>query len=375
MLWNKNFTLLTLANLLLHVAAYSLFPLVYRWLIYEWHVTSLMASVASVAFGFSLCLPGIFNNYLVDTFSRKRVATYSIFVMALAGLLYPYLTSLWMVVMMRVLQGAVFGIALMATGSTLVIDVTSSSKRNAANRVFTWASVLGIGIGLTVGLQGEDFLAMEYLLYASAACCGIAGLLISMVEVCFRAPLNLPLCSTDRFILFRTLLPGINLLVVPFVLGVLFASIPDTFFYLCMTGGFLVYLLIRQLFRAPMSGRLQVLIGQLLTFIGLSLLMLRYSVVIDGAGGVLVGLGTGFSLGQFLRMMVLLPLHCERGSGYHTFQMLWHAGMMCGFIIPGWLWRYSALGFYHVAMIVCLCGFLFYQIYIHGYFTRHMEGR
>ena len=31
--------------------------------------------------------------------------------------------------------------------------------------------------------------------------------------------------------------------------------------------------------------------------------------------GLLVGIGVGFSIGQFLRMMILLPLHCERGTG------------------------------------------------------------
>lgn len=50
-----------------------------------------------------------------------------------------------------------------------------------------------------------------------------------MVEVCFRAPLDLPLLSLDRFLLFRTLIPGLNMMVVPFILGVLFSSIFDTF--------------------------------------------------------------------------------------------------------------------------------------------------
>ena len=46
--------------------------------------------------------------------------------------------------------------------------------------------------------------------------------------------------------------------------------------------------------------------------------------------GFLTGLGMGFSLLQFLRMMIRLPLHCERGTGYHTYQLLWESGVMLG---------------------------------------------
>ena len=46
--------------------------------------------------------------------------------------------------------------------------------------------------------------------------------------------------------------------------------------------------------------------------------------------GLLTGLGMGFSLLQFLRMMIRLPLHCERGTGYHTYQLLWESGVMLG---------------------------------------------
>ena len=145
----------------------------------------------------------------------------SIFLLGILALLYPYITQLWMVTAVRILQGVLWGIALMATGSTLAIDVTPRNRRDAANRVFTWSGILGLLAGSVVGLQGYAYFPLEYLLYFSAGGCVTAGLLISFVEVCFRAPLNVPLLSFDRFILFRTLLPGINMLCVPFVLGML----------------------------------------------------------------------------------------------------------------------------------------------------------
>ena len=144
MLWNRNFSLLIAANILLYIAVYMLFPLIHRWMIQAWSCSELQAAGVTAVFGIALFLPGAFNNYLVDTFSRKNVCTRSIMLLALVGILYPYVSSVEMVVLLRILQGALFGIVLMATGSTLAIDVTPSNNRNAANRVFTWSSIVGM---------------------------------------------------------------------------------------------------------------------------------------------------------------------------------------------------------------------------------------
>ena len=232
MLWNRNFSLLIAANILLYIAVYMLFPLIHRWMIQAWSCSELQAAGVTAVFGIALFLPGAFNNYLVDTFSRKNVCTRSIMLLALVGILYPYVSSVEMVVLLRILQGALFGIVLMATGSTLAIDVTPSNNRNAANRVFTWSSIVGMLSGIIIGIEGGNYLSFDTLLYFSAFLCAVAIVLVSMVTVCFRAPLDLPLCSFDRFILFRTLLPGINMMTVPMVLGMLFIMISNAFFYL-----------------------------------------------------------------------------------------------------------------------------------------------
>ena len=365
MLWNRNFSLLIAANILLYIAVYMLFPLIHRWMIQAWSCSELQAAGVTAVFGIALFLPGAFNNYLVDTFSRKNVCTRSIMLLALVGILYPYVSSVEMVVLLRILQGALFGIVLMATGSTLAIDVTPSNNRNAANRVFTWSSIVGMLSGIIIGIEGGNYLSFDTLLYFSAFLCAVAIVLVSMVTVCFRAPLDLPLCSFDRFILFRTLLPGINMMAVPMVLGMLFIMISNTFFYLCIGSGFLIYLLVRQVFTRPMNGRIQIFIGQLFTGAGLMLLCNADTGEYLYGAGLLVGIGVGFSIGQFLRMMILLPLHCERGTGYHTYQLLWETGVMLGIWISQYVRQAGNNNPYQVALGICVIGFLLYQVYIH----------
>ena len=147
MLWNKNFSLLIAANILLFIGVYMLFPLFFQWMVKEWGCTVSQASILVALFAPAMFIPGAFNNYLVDTFSRKQVCIRSIIMLAAIGLISPYVPQQWMAVGLWMLQGVFFSLALMATGSTLVIDVTPSSKRNAANRVFTWTSILSTIFG------------------------------------------------------------------------------------------------------------------------------------------------------------------------------------------------------------------------------------
>lgn len=374
MLWNKNFSLLIAANILLFIGVYMLFPLFFQWMVKEWGCTVSQASILVALFAPAMFIPGAFNNYLVDTFSRKQVCIRSVIMLAAIGLISPYVHQLWMAVGLWMLQGVFFSLALMATGSTLVIDVTPSSKRNAANRVFTWTSILSTIFGLLIGLNGPSMLPIPKLLYLSSALCGCSAFLITMVQVCFRAPLDLPLCSFDRFILFRTLLPGLNMLCVPIVLGMVLSAMPDALFYLSIVGGFIVYLLLRQFSSISQNGKLQVFLGQVLTLAGLVVLLVVDSGVHLHASGFLIGLGTGFSIGHFLQMMILLPMHCERGTSYQTFQLLWQLGFVAALAVAvsGSVFSTSR-EVYEGAILVCIAGLLFYQLYTCRYFKEHYQ--
>lgn len=374
MLWNKNFSLLIAANILLFIGVYMLFPLFFQWMVKEWGCTVSQASILVALFAPAMFIPGAFNNYLVDTFSRKQVCIRSVIMLAAIGLISPYVPQQWMAVGLWMLQGVFFSLALMATGSTLVIDVTPSSKRNAANRVFTWTSILSTIFGLLIGLNGPSMLSISKLLYLSSALCGCSAFLITMVQVCFRAPLDLPLCSFDRFILFRTLLPGLNMLCVPIVLGMVLSAMPDALFYLSIVGGFIVYLLLRQLSSISQNGKLQVFLGQVLALAGLVVLLVVDSGVHLHASGFLIGLGTGFSIGHFLQMMILLPMHCERGTSYQTFQLLWQLGFVAALAVAvsGSVFSTSR-EVYEGAILVCIAGLLFYQLYTCRYFKEHYQ--
>lgn len=371
-LWNRNFSYLAVANLLFHAAVYMLFPAFQHWMVKQWHCSDLYAGGVTAVFGISLFLPGLFNNYLVDTYKRQTVCIRSILVFALVALAYPYVElfrTLWLLWM---IQGVAFAIFLMSTGSTLVIDVTPSQKRNQANICFTWTGILGMVSGLIGGYYVESMLSFPQQTYVSSLLSLGAVLLVSMVSVSFRAPLELPLLSFDRFLLFRSLGPGLNMMAVPIVLGIVFGTIYDSFFYLCITGGFICSLLLKTF--VTFGGRLLVALGQILTGGGLLVLYFSDTGIHLWAAGFLIGFGAAASISQFLFVMIQLPLHCERGTGYHTYQLLWELGILLGVMMGKWATTISGNP-YLIALLACLAGLFVYQTGVHPYYQRNMERR
>ena len=329
-MWNKNFNLLLIANFFLYTAVYMLFPALHYWMVSEGGYTGFQAGGAIAIFGASLFLLGAFNNYLVDTFKRKNVCTRSLLLLALLGLLYPYAGEWGMIFLLRVLQGALFGVVLMAMGSTLVIDVTPSQYRNKASVVFTWSGVLGMLCGILLGYNAGWYLSFQQQIYLFVGLCALPVVLVSMVEVCFRAPLDLP--------------------------------------------GFIVFLLLDRVVRKQVNGRLLNGVGLVLMCVAVWILGCSTEKEMLMGAGFLTGLGMGFSLLQFLRMMIRLPLHCERGTGYHTYQLLWESGVMLGVFFGKYTEDSSGQQF-RAASLILLAGLLIYQAVVHGYFMKRMKNR
>ena len=261
---------------------------------------------------------------------------HSQYVIAVASELCVYLSAVWQVFLVRILQGMCFGVTLASTGATLAIDVTPGNKRDQANLCFAWSGVLGMLIGVAVGVwYGTSFSFFTWMC-VSALLGGVSVLCISMLDVCFRAPLDLPLFSLDRFLLPRVLLPGINMMIVPFILGALFGAQYQSSFYLCMAGGFLFYLLCRYCFSRLPDGGWEIGTGLILMAVGLALLQ-------------------------------------ERGTGFHTYQLLWEAGVMFGVLAGRYF--FSQGNMYNMALTACAVGLIFYYTCIRVYFRKHMLNR
>lgn len=355
-LWNANYILLIVANVLLYFSCYAQIPTLSRTLSVQWLMPDAQAILIALLPAVALPLLGLFNNYLVDAFKRKNVYTVATFLMALCTLGTVYIGSQEGVIVLRLLQGALMGIAVMATGSVLSIDISPSNTRNLANFYFACSGILGALAGISVGYSVVAVHTNEMLMSISAVLMALSGVIVSMVHVCFRAPLSVSMCSLDRFVLCRSLPQGINMLAIPMILGMLCVAIRDAGFCIALGIGYFCFLLVKRIFRLSMKGRKVMLSGILLATLALTLMWLLTGVGYYIASGAL-GFAIGLIASHFLRIMILLPKHCERGSGFHTFVWLWELGIFLGVLYYIYvvsdseaLWKHT-LGFVVIAAL------------------------
>ncbi len=375
-LWTKNLVWLCASHFLLHVSLYLMIPVLVLWTVHGLGGTYADAGLSIAVFGAGALLPGMFNAWLIDRFSRKDVALFPMLLLAGSFILYPYAVDVWQVAGLRALQGVLFGLTTMATGSTLAIDVTASYRRTDANVAFARFGRIGMVVGLLAGILLYPRLEFMDAVYACTVSSIVGFLLLLPVQIPFHAPLYPSVCSLDRFLLPRTFPPGINLLVIAFVFGVLLMQISHEFFYLCLLAGVCLAPLFSHWMSERVSGHALMEMGFAALLGGLLLLAFVGGVAAYCVGGLLVGVGVALVSNRFLLKMVRLPLHCQRGTGNNTYQLLWELGVMGGFAL-GCIWAelHPGASLLLLCNALCVAGLVLYEVFTRSWCRRRMEER
>ena len=372
-LWTGNMFLLSLSNFLLYASLYMMLPVLPLWLVRHWYCSYAEAGAAIAVFGLAMFLPGTFNSYLIDTFKRKSVCFIAIFLFVASSLLYPYVATVGFVALVRAVQGGLFSVITMTTGSTLVIDVTASRRRTDANIAFAWAGRFGMVVGLALGIYIYPYWNFHHIIYTSMALGALALVLIPAVKVPFRAPLSTSWFSLDRFLLPRTLWPGMNMMMVAIIFGILVAHIYNELFFVCILIGFVLSLLLLRYVLSHASGRSEVELGQAAMIGGLLLLAFSNSLMNSYIAGILLGMGTGTTVSRFFIKMISLPRHCERGTGNNTYQLMWEAGVLIGFLFENMWTEGHPDTIYWICIGICVVLLLMYEFFTHPWYYRKME--
>lgn len=372
-LWTRDMIILSLSNFFLYASLYIMLPVFPLWIVQHWYCSYAEAGGAVAIFGLAIFLPGPFNSYLIDKFKRKSVCLTALALFAALSLLYPYVATVGLVALLRVLQGVLFSITTMTTGSTLVIDITATRRRTDANVSFTWFGRFGMAVGLALGVYIYPYWDFTYVVNTSAILGAIALILIPMINVNFRAPLHAPVFSLDRFLLPRTFLPGLNMLMISFIFGVVIAHIYNELFYLCILIGFLISVVVVRYLLFHVSCRSEVEVGQASLGAGLLLLVFSNSLMNSYIAALLIGIGIGISASRFFIIMISLPMHCERGSGNNTYQLLWELGLLAGLFFENvWTENYPDT-IYWICLGICVLALIMYETITHKWYYKRME--
>lgn len=377
-LWTVHFMRICVANLLLFISLYVLFPVLSVEMADRLGVPVAQTGVIFLFFTLGMFLIGPFHAYLVDAYKRKSVCIFSFALMVAATVGYAFVTNITELILLSTVQGLAFGIATTA-GITLAIDITNSTLRSAGNVSFSWVARLGMIQGIILGVWLYQSYSFQNLLSVSVIT-GAAGILVvSGVYVPFRAPIVTKLYSFDRFLLLRSWVPAINMILITFVPGLLIplvhpflndsvlgtTGIPVPFFA-GVGVGYLVSLFLARLFFMKEKTLRLVIIGIGLEMLAISLLNATTSVAVPS---VLLGLGLGLILPEFLVIFVKLSHHCQRGTANTTHLLASEVGISLGIAATCYL-DLDTDKMLHVGQMVASVALVFFVIATYPYYIR-----
>ena len=377
-LWHRDFWLMAIANFLLTMSVYMLLPTMPGWLMKVQNFSPLEAGIAMAVFGFGLFMLGLFMSYLVQRYRRNRVCIWAVIAVgAIIGLLY-YLDGqrfqfcdLQLVIILRFMLGAAFGLAQMVLTSTLIIDTSESFQRTEANHSAAWFSRFALSLGPMSGLLVERMLGYDIMLLSAVGCAAVAVVLISLVPFPFRAPEDdVPMVSFDRFFLPHGFPLFVNLQLIMIAMGILFSMALSELFYAMMMAGFLGALLAQRFVFRDAEVKSEVISGLILIFAALLMLLTRTQQIVYFAAPAFVGFGLGIIGSRFLLFFIKLSRHCQRGTSQSTFLLGWESGIAWGLGLGLALFYGKPSQALITSLVLIVIALVMYN-FIHNWFTHH----
>ena len=322
---------------------------------------------------------GPFVSYLVERYRRKRVCQYAILLLIgdILMMLYlrtsPMAARFELVVALRFILGAVYGLAQMVLLSTLVVDSVQSYFRTEANYHINWFGRLAVALGPLISLVVVSHVSLERAFLLSVLLSVLALLLISVIRFPFKTPPdNIERCSLDRFLLPGGVMLFVCLALIMVVVGMLYTLRLPAAFFAWMLLGLFVAVLVERIAFVNAELKSQAVTALLAMIIALFLLIERsgYHEVIS-ISATLLGLGVGVIGTRFLLFFIKLSTHCQRGTSQSSYFLSWETGIGLG-VVGGLAVCHGEMYLtLWIALAISIMACMLYVFYLHRWFMKH----
>ena len=377
-LWHHDFWRMAIANLLLTMSVYMLIPTLPLWLMSSQHLNQTETGWVMGAFGVGLFLFGPFTSFLVQRFRRNMVCVWAVLLMIVCIGMFYYLDgwlgtvgNLTLLLVLRVLFGAAFGLAQMVLASTLIIDTSESFQRTEANHAASWFARFSLSLGPMTALLIAPGLGFSVVLLVAGGCALLAIILILLVFFPFRAPEeHVHRVSLDRFFLPHGFLLFMNLLLVTLAAG-LVLSLPLTLqFYSMMMMGFLMAILAQRFVFREAELKSEVVSGLVLAIAAMLMSLTRSQAVVGYVSPLFMGFSLGIIGSRFLLFFIKLSRHCQRGTSQSTYMLGWESGLAFGMGLGYAVFQSDRQQVLFSALGLAVAALILYQ-YTHRWFLHH----
>ena len=376
-LWHADFWILAITNLLITMSVYMLIPILPVWMLGAAGLSQQAVGIVMGVYGIGLFLLGGFCNWLVQRYRRNRVCLWAIALVFLAllgcWLVERELHQSWLqyrlLLFLRIVLGAAFGLVQMILSSTLIIDKSESFQRTEANHASAWFGRFALSLGPMLGIV---FARTSFSpLFASAALALVAYLLLATVKFPFRTPDDgVKKISGDRFFLPDAKWLFLNLFLICLSVGILMSTQYTAMFYAMVMVGFAIALLAERFAFVDADLKSQVVAGSILIAAALVMILTRKQMIVNYISPVFVGLGIGLIGSRFLLFFIKLSKHCQRGTAVSTYMLGWESGLAAGLFV-GYFFFAEDIHLALSASLACLIlAFGLYVVFTHQWYIR-----
>ena len=377
-LWNKHFWLLAMANLLLVMSSYMLVATIPLRMEVRGYSILQIVLVMGVFF-IGIYLFGSLSGYLVQRYRRKNVFNLSILLLlAVTGVLY-YLSSLpynsfdyMLLVGLRFMQGAFYGLSQLVLLSTLIIDTVEAVHRTEANHAATWFGRFALSLGPLAGIYVYQSMNFGSVLILSCICLLVAFVFVNLIRFPFRMPSeDYSRFSFDRFLLKGSHWLFVNVVLVTSVVGVLLSIEHTPRFYGMMMLGFVIAILAERFVFADADLRSEATTGMIVIGIAVLLMITRRQESVSYVVPILIGLGVGLIGSRFLLFFIKMSDHCQRGTSQSTFLLAWETGIGIGLVLSYGLFHLEQPLVLWVCLGILAASLILYDTFIHSWYIKH----
>ena len=373
-LWTKDFTLITLANLLMAIAFYFMVPILPVFLSDSFSATESQIGLVLSFYTIAALLIRPFAGYALDIMNRYTIYVGSLLIFSTIFFGYVWATSILFVLIVRFVHGLTWG-SMSTAGSTIAVDLVPLKRRGEGIGIFGLSMTIAMAIGplIAIAITGDS--SYKRLFY-SAAGFSFLGLMLALFV---RVP---KLTSVKRKFKISSLIEKKAL---PVSLNVFLVTIPyggiisfialygrsigiessGLFFLLIAVGIAISRILSGRSFDRVGPKRICIL-GLTLLIGGLFILALNKSFFGYHLAALIVGFGFGIIMATFQAIANHKVEAENRGAANSTYLTFFDSGIGFGMLLVGYLIQVMD---YSGAFMLCgaievlaLIVFLFYTL-------------
>lgn len=340
-----------------------------------------MSQIALVMgiFFIGIYLFGSLSGYLVQRYRRKKVFNVStLLLLAVTGMLY-YLSNLpynsfdyTLLVVLRFIQGAFYGLSQLVLLSTLIIDTVEAVHRTEANHAATWFGRFAISLGPLAGIMMYQTMNFASVLLLSCICLAVSFVFVNLIRFPFRMPSeDFSRFSCDRFLLKGSHWLFINVALITIVVGVLLSIEHSPRFFGMLMVGFVIAILAERFVFADADLRSEATTGMIVIGIAILLMITRSQESVSYVVPILIGFGVGLIGSRFLLFFIKMSDHCQRGTSQSTFLLAWETGIGTGLSLSYGLFSLEQPLILWLCLGILAVSLILYDTFIHSWYVKH----